>query len=146
MDNNNIKRFGYEDTDKKIEVEIYGLRFEIKNLDSSNAEKYENMDKNLDTVEKEIENILGEGSVKKINDKRLSDGYPKMDLTVELAVLGCVFEAYANSVTGNLFNKVDESINNFKNKYNNLGGNREQRRSTNRYNSRYNRYNKYRRY
>ena len=60
--------FGYEDTDKKIEIELYGLIFEIRNFES--IEKLSSMDKNSkNAVEEYIENILGEGSIAKINRK-----------------------------------------------------------------------------
>lgn len=146
---NKVLKFGYEDTDKKIEIEIYGLRFEINNLDSNSYDKYKNIDKDLSTLEKEIDFILGDGAVEKINAKRISDGYDKMDLNVELALLGCIFETYANSVTGNLFNKVDSVVNNTINKIDSYK-NREQRRNNkynrnNNYNRNY-RNNRYRRY
>ena len=116
--NNNIMKFGYEDTDKKIEIEIYGLKFEINNLDNNSYEKYKNIDKDLGTLGKEIDLILGDGAVEKINAKRISDGYDKMDLNVELALLGCIFESYTNAITGNLFNKVDSTVNSVVNKMN----------------------------
>lgn len=145
---NKIRKFGYEDTDKKIEIEIYGLRFEINNLDSNSYDKYKNIDKDLSTLEKEIDFILGDGAVEKINAKRISDGYDKMDLNVELALLGCIFETYASAVTGNLFNKVNSVVNNTINKIDSYK-NREQRRN-NKFNRNYN-YNRhyndrYRRY
>ena len=60
--------FGYEDTDKKIEIELYGIIFEIRNFE--NIEKLSSMDKNSkNAVEEYIENILGEGSIEKINRK-----------------------------------------------------------------------------
>ena len=47
---NNKKRlsFGYEDTDKKVEIELYGLVFEIKNM--SSVEELENIDRNDKSV------------------------------------------------------------------------------------------------
>lgn len=141
-ENKKVMKFGYEDTDKKIEIEVYGLVFEIKNLDSNSYDKYKNIDKDLNTIEKEIDVILGKGAVEKINNKRINDGYDKMDLNVELALLGCIFEAYANSVTGNMFNKIDSTVKNIYNKTNNYkNSNRVQRRNYNRYNNR-----RYRRY
>lgn len=140
---NKVLKFGYEDTDKKIEIEIYGLRFEINNLDNNSYDKYKNIDKDLGTLEKEIDLILGDGAVGKINAKRISDGYDKMDLNVELALLGCIFEAYTNAITGNLFNKVDSTVNSVVNKMNSYQ-NRTQIRN-NKYNRNY-RGNRYRRY
>ena len=60
-------RIGYENTDKKIEIEIYGLKFEIKNVDK--IKEYENIeDDDLNGLEKMIENLIGEGSINKLNE------------------------------------------------------------------------------
>lgn len=143
IENKKMMKFGYEDTDKKIEIEIYGLVFEIKNLDKRNVEELRNIDKSLDSVEKEIENILGKGSVRELNKKRNKDGYDNMSLDVELAILGCIFETYANATANNMINKVTNTVKNLNDRMNNLNkGNREQRRYNNRYNNR----NRYRRY
>ena len=52
---NNRMSFGYQDTDKKIEIELYGLVFEIKNLSNDKIEEFRNFDGNLSEVEKQIE-------------------------------------------------------------------------------------------
>lgn len=102
--------FGYEDTDKSIEIDLYGLVFEIKNLD--NLEELENLDKNdSNVIEAQLEKILGKGSIEKINNKRLSDGYQKLDLNIELNILGCIFEAYAKSMTGSVLGRVQNTVN-----------------------------------
>ena len=57
-------RIGYENTDKKIEIEIYGLKFEIKNVEK--IKDYENIeDDDLNGLEKVIETLLGENSINK---------------------------------------------------------------------------------
>ena len=130
-ENKRIMKFGYEDTDQKIEIEIYGLVFEIRNLDKRNIEKIRNVDKNLDSVEREIEEILGKGSVIKINEKRKKDGYEDMSLDVELAILGCIFETYANATTNNMIDKVTNTVKNINDRMNNLNKrNRKQRRGS----------------
>ena len=143
MDNLENKRlsFGYEDTDKKIEVELYGLVFEISNLE--NVEELESMDRNnVNEVEAQLEKILGYGAVEKINNKRLNDGYKKLDLSIELNILGCIFEAYAKSITGNFTGKLLNTIHDVNKNMSNFG-NEEEKRNYNR-----NRYNRrgYRRY
>lgn len=143
MDNLENKRlsFGYEDTDKKIEVDLYGLIFEISNLE--NVEELENIDRNnVNEVEAQLEKILGYGAVEKINNKRLNDGYKKLDLSIELNILGCVFEAYAKSITGNFTGRLLNTIHDVNKNMSNFG-NEEDRRNYNR-----NRYNRrgYRRY
>ena len=64
--------FGYEDTDQKIEVDIYGLIFEIDKKNIINKD-IKNIEENEDYVEKEIKDIIGENSIEKINDKRLKE-------------------------------------------------------------------------
>lgn len=103
-------KFGYEDTDKSIEIDLYGLVFEIKNLD--NLTELENLDRNdSNVIEAQLEKILGKGAIEKINNKRLSDGYNKLDLNIELNILGCIFEAYAKSMTGNVLGRVENTVN-----------------------------------
>ena len=70
MNNNKVLKINYEETDKKINVEIYGLIFEI------NEEVMENLDVNelksngtTEEVEEVIDKLLGDGSVAKINEK-----------------------------------------------------------------------------
>ena len=147
MDNLENRRlsFGYEDTDKKLEIELYGLVFEINNFES--VEKLEKIDRNnINVIEAQINKILGDGAVEKINRKRNQDGYRNMDIKVELNVLGCIFETYAKSMLGgvtdkisNTVNEVENSVNNLTNKY----GNREQRRNYNRNNRGYRNYRRY---
>ena len=70
-------RIGYENTDKKIEIEIYGLKFEIKNVEK--IKDYENIeDDDLNGLEKVIETLLGENSINKLNEQRKKDGYEKI--------------------------------------------------------------------
>lgn len=148
MENLENKRlsFGYEDTDKKIEIELYGLVFEISNLDS--VEELRNLDKdNINVIEAQIEKVLGEGAVDKINKKRLSDGYCELDLNIELNILGCIFETYAKSMTDNVLGKVTNAIDDMDYKVNNVTNiNREQRRNYNRNNRGYRGNRNYRRY
>lgn len=136
-------RFGYEDTDKSIEIELYGLEFEIKNLDNVNKlEKLDKEDKNV--IEAQLEEILGKGAIEKINRKRINDGYKELDLNIELNILGCIFETYAKATTGNVVNRVRNTVNDI-NKDIEEVTNREQRRNYNRNQYRGNRRN-YRRY
>lgn len=141
--NNKVYKFGYEDTDKKIEIELYGLVFEIKNLDNNNIESLKNLDKeNENNVEKTLENILGEGSIEKINNKRKSDGYNELDLNIELNILGCIFEAYANATVDNITNKVQETAKNINNKVNDFNVNNFNREEKREYRRNYNRRNR----
>jgi len=135
MEENKRLKFGYEDTDKSIEIDLYGIVFKIENLDS--LEELENLDKeDSNVIEAQLEKILGEGSIEKINDKRASDGYKKLDLNIELNILGCIFETYAKSTANNVLGRVVKAVGNINNdmKAKNIinNSNREQRRNYNR--------------
>lgn len=68
---NGILKFGYEDTDRKIEVELYGIIFEInkRNIVDKDINKINQDD--INNVEKEIKELIGENSIEKINNKRI---------------------------------------------------------------------------
>lgn len=135
IENNKRISFGYEDTDSKIEIDFYGIVFEINNLDS--IDKLKNLDEeNEDVIEAQLEKILGEGAIEKINRKRVSDGYKELDLNIELNMLGCIFEAYAKGTAGNVLGRVTKAVEDMSNTMN-----REQRRNYNRTNQ-YKNYNR----
>lgn len=133
--------FGYEDTDQKIEVDIYGLVFEInkKNIVDKDLN---DISEEEDSIEREIREVIGEDSIEKINNKRLKDGYDEMTLDVEIAVLTCIYKAYITATSGNMIDEVMNTNKELENKARNLDSemNREQRRN---YNRSYNR-NQYR--
>ena len=131
MENKRIS-FGYEDTDKKIEVDFYGLTFEINNLDGIGELKKLDQD-NEDVVEAQLEKILGKGAIEKINRKRVSDGYKELELNIELNMLGCIFEAYAKETTNSVLGRVTKVTDDINTDMGNIM-NREQRRSYNRTN------------
>ena len=143
MENKRLS-FGYEDTDKKIEVDLYGLIFEInkKNIvdkDISNIDE-----KNEKNVENEIKELIGEDSIEKINDKRIKDGYKKMTLDVEVAVLTCIYKAYITATSGTMIDEIINTNKEIEDRVKDNAINREQRRN---YNRNYRRnYRHYRRY
>lgn len=134
MNNNERLSFGYEDTDKKLEIELYGLVFEIRNLNS--IDDLENLDENdIDSIEIELEKILGKGSIEKINNKRRKDGYQDLDINIELNILGCIMETYAKSMANNTLGRVLNSVNDMNKDIDNVinnNFNRNQRRNYNR--------------
>lgn len=139
MINNKRVSFGYEDTDSKIEVDFYGIVFEINNLDS--IDKLKSLDQNNeDVIEAQLEKILGKGAIEKINRKRVSDGYKELDLNVELNMLGCIFEAYAKGTAGSVLGRVSNAVEDINKDMSNTM-NREQRRNYNRTNQ-YKNYNR----
>lgn len=142
MENKRLS-FGYEDTDRSIEIELYGLVFEIKNID--NVEKIRNINtNNKEEIENRLEKILGVGSIDKINKKRKEDGYKELDLDVELNIFGCIMEVYSKNMLENTIGRtskvIDELNKDMDSKISNF--NREQRRNYNRYGNK----RKYRRY
>lgn len=146
MEDRKVLSFGYEDTDKKLEIELYGLVFEIRNLNS--IEELENLDRNnYNSIEEQLEKILGKGSIEKINNKRRKDGYQDLDINIELNILGCIMETYAKSMTNNTLGRVLDSVNDMNKDIDNVinnNFNRNQRRNYNRNQHRGNR--NYRRY
>lgn len=141
---NKVLCFSYKDTDKKIEVSLYDLVFEI------NKEKI--IDKDIDDVNKrsenevenEIKELIGEDSIDKINKKRISDGYNSMTLDVEVAVLTCIYKAYITATSGTMIDEIINTNKEIEKRVISNSINREQRRSYNR-NYRKN-YKYYRRY
>lgn len=126
-------KIGYENTDKKIEIEIYGIKFEIKNVDK--IREYEDVkDDDLNGLEKMIESLIGEGSINKINEQREKDGYGKIDSTIALNILVGISQQYIAEYTDNIMQPFEKSIN----RINNF--NRETRRYNNRGKRRYGRY------
>lgn len=122
--NNNRMKFGYEDTDKKIEIELYGIVFEIK-LDNKKIKELTKIknDINLEEMEKYLDEILGENSVKVINEKRKSDGYKEIDENIALQIFMCVFQAYSDSYIGNITNYMENSNTKLENQYNRMNRN-----------------------
>ena len=138
-ENNKRVSFGYEDTDSKIEIDLYGIVFEINNLDS--IDELKNIDQeNENVIEAQLEKILGKGAIEKINRKRASDGYKELDLNIELNILGCVLEAYAKGTAGNVLGRVTNAVEDINKDMSNTM-NREQRRNYNRTNQ-YKNYNR----
>ena len=129
-------KIGYENTDKKIEIEIYGLKFEINNVE--NIKDFENIEDNdLNGLEKMIESLLGTGSIEKINNQREKDGYNKIDSKVALNILIGISQTYMTEYTNDIMKKKKKSIDRIE-RVNNY--NRENRRYNNKGRRRYGRY------
>ena len=115
-------KIDYEQTDKKIEIDIYGLIFEIsKEIENINS-NYEEIEDYKDVIDK----VLGDGATDKINEKRKSDGYGEIDTQVFLAIISTAMNAYVNASTqpiNNMIDNYEDKTNRF-NKY----GNRKSRR------------------
>lgn len=141
MDDRKIMKFGYEDTDKKLEISIYDLIFEINKakIVEKNTNILESDDETL--IEKEIEELIGKGSIEKINKKRKEDGYPEMTLDVEVAVLTCIYKTYIEATTGSLIDGIEDSSNNMVKRAEKFGNEYNRRRKNfNKYKKNYRRY------
>lgn len=112
--------FGYEDIYKKIEVEIFGLVFEI------NKEKIENQDiRNIneddeDVVKRKIEEIIGEGAIEKLNKKAISDGHVEMTLVEEIKVLTFLYTTYMNFTANGMINDITNTGKEIENRARNI--------------------------
>lgn len=140
MEENKRARIGFEDTDKKLEIEIYGEKFEISE-EKIGELKTDSIaeEKDIDVMEKMMDDILGAGAVEKLNKIRKDNGYEKMSISNELAIFMKLIEIYAERV----LEPITEMERTYSNVYNAM--NRYERRNYNR-NYRNNRYNdRYRR-
>lgn len=122
-------KIGYENTDKKIEIEIYGIPFEIKNVDK--IKEYEDVeDDDLNGLEKLIETLLGKGAIDILNKQRENDGYEKINSSIALNILVAISQTYMNEYTNSVMQPLErnaERINKYNRetrKYNNYRRNR----------------------
>ena len=129
-----IIKIDYIDTDKSSEIELYGLKF---NMNLKELEESKNIDtEDANAIDKQLEKVLGLGSIEKINNKRIEDGHEELNLLNKLNIFECLFEAYSEIMKENTISKINKSAENI---------NREQRRYNNKNQYRGNRRN-YRRY
>lgn len=117
-------KIGYENTDKKILVDIYGIEFEVRKVSNNLLKDIENIrEENIEDFKelyKYVDLFLGEGASEKINAKRKQDGYDEMNFQVIIAIIDLVINVYRNSY---------KEVMNYKNKFNNYNyGNRQNRR------------------
>ena len=143
LENKKMMSIGYEDTDKKLEIEIYGLKFEVNKEKISKNKKIDEINVNENDLENQIEELLGANAIEKINRKRISDGYSEMTIDVQVQVLKFIYITYIKSITTGMTNDLTNVIEIEKNKVINMQ-NRQEKRNYNR-NRRYNNRN-YRRY
>ena len=121
-------KLGYENTDKKIEIEIYGTVYEIsreiENIDTKNIEENSNL-------EEMVKKILGEDAIEKINNKRKEDGYSEMDTQVKLTIITFLVETYVNASIkpiNNMLDRTKSKYSNMNRKVNNMRGRKYNRR------------------
>lgn len=113
-----MKEISYNDTDKKIEVSIYGLVFEIKGkINEEDIREIEENKNSKEKVEEYINKLLGEGAVSKINEKRKKDGYDEIDLLIGTNILGLIFSVYAEEIGSVVIDNMTNSAKVLNNKY-----------------------------
>lgn len=125
-------KLNYEDTDRKIELEIYGLIFEVKK-EIEDIDAKELKEQNKINISEIIDKIFGNGATDKINKKRVQDGYEVMDTQVALTIISYAVNAYVNASVS----PINEVINNYNYKVNKMNRFRSQNQ---RRNYRYRRY------
>ena len=127
-------RIGFEDTDKKTKVEIYGKEFEIDENRLSELKTDEVAEeKDINVMYKILDEILGDGTADTLNIIRKENGYGEMGVNHVLPILLKLLEVYTK--------KIFEPLEEVENKYNDIYKriNRFERRSYNK-NYRNNRY------
>ena len=142
--NNKKIRFGYEDTDKSIEIELYGLVFKV-NVKNKDIEDLKNIRDNVSLEELEgiINKYLGRNAVNEINRQRKQDGYNVIDEDIATQIIICIMRAYTNTMLSGLTDTMDD----IDGKINNTIENVNKVKQFNRYERRnYNRRGNYRRY
>lgn len=126
-------KLGYDSTDRKIEIEIYGINFEISNVEK--IKEFENVeDDDLNGLEKMIESLLGDGAIQKLNEQRKKDGYKEIDSSVALNILAGISQVYVNEYMNNIMQPLEKNIDRMNNY------NKKTRRYNNRNRGRYGRY------
>lgn len=104
-----MKSLNYRDTERKIEVEIYGLKFEIKeDIEEIDLKDINSEDEKV--IEKTINRIIGDGAFEKINKRRLEDGYGKINLQVGMTIITFLINSYVDVLTApvnNMANKMN---------------------------------------
>jgi len=114
----NKYKFGYEDSDKVVKVDIYGLEFKVNDIKKEEIEEIQKNENDEEKVDKCLKQMLGEDAIEKINKKRKEDGYEEMDIKTKVGVLAFTFQAYCEELVNNvqgLYDKMYKSVNNVSN-------------------------------
>ena len=105
-----MRELSYKDTEREIEVKIFDLEFKISNkiekINTEEIQKQAETDEKI--IEKIIDDILGKDATKKINEKRVQDGYEVMSLDVQTQVLNWIIRQYTEEV----LKPVENTVNN----------------------------------
>lgn len=138
---NKIYNIGYEQTDKELAVNIYGLEFKIRNmsveLKSELEELIKDENEDFELLYKIIDKMLETGASEKINDKRIKDGYGKMSVQNVIAIVNLITKLQAQEIVKEQVQGTEDTKEIFRgyNNQNNQNGNRDYRRYDNRNNN-----------
>lgn len=124
-----MRELSYNDTEREIEIKIYGLNFKISDkiekLNTEEIQKQAETDEKI--IEKVIDDILGENATQKINEQRVKDGHDEMNLNVQTQVLNWIIQQYTDEV----LEPINKTVNRIQNRNYRRNG---------KYNNRYRRY------
>lgn len=129
-----IIKIDYIDTDKSNEIELYGLKFNMNLKELEESKSIDEEDANA--IDKQLEKVLGIGSIEKINNKRIEDGHEELNLLNKLNIFGCLFEAYSEIMKEYAISKINKSTEDISRKqrrYNNKNQYRSNRKNYRRY-------------
>jgi len=136
-------KIGYEQTDSELEIEIYGLVFVINKMSEDLKKELEELTKSeaddFTMMYSAIDKMLGENASQKINDKRVADGYKKLNCENIIAIFNLIASIQAKEIIKAQKKGMEDTkniTNEFKNRNYNKGYNNGYR---NNYNNNYRR-------
>lgn len=114
-------KLGYKDTDRELEIEIYGLTFKLPRINKKlqdDIKELEEKKEDINSLNESINLLLGENAVDKINKKRINDGYKELDILNIMQII-----SFIGQVIGKELVKIQiqnkEQFNNYKTNYRN---------------------------
>lgn len=133
----NYLKIGYEDTDEKVKMAIYGLEFELNAISEEDVKKIDENKNDIAIVDKLLKTILGENAIELIDEKRVKDGYEKMDLMIKMTVITIVFKTYFKELTKKTQGMIKQINGSFNKQHVNNNEYRNNRNNRNNYNNNY---------
>lgn len=122
MDNKTYK-IGYEQTDKELIVEIYGLNFKVRKMSAELKRELEELTNNktedFDMLYKVIDKMLEDGASEKINNKRKQDGYDNMSFENIITIVSLIASVQAKEIAKAQIKGVNDTreiFNNYQNR------------------------------
>lgn len=132
-----MNKFGYNDSDQKVEVEIYGLVMEMNKISEEDIRRMQSLEEDVESLDSFIKLLLGENAIDRINRKRRADGYDDMDIMTKTKLITFAIETYVKEVVENV-EGVTNKLTGMTKQYNNRAERRYEYK--NRYRKGYRRY------